>query len=85
MGDDVQHVPLRRKVGLSAAPADAAPEARAVVHDVTRAGGGRGESASSAISIREARGLRRSRRRPDPEGAHARAAAVTRTSRRPSR
>jgi len=42
MGDDVNDLPLLRKVGLSAAPADARPEVRAEVHFVTRAPGGRG-------------------------------------------
>jgi len=42
MGDDVNDVPLLRKVGLAACPADARPEARAVAHLVTEAPGGRG-------------------------------------------
>jgi 3-deoxy-D-manno-octulosonate 8-phosphate phosphatase (KDO 8-P phosphatase) len=42
MGDDVNDVPLLKKVGLSACPADAVPEAQAAVHFVTRAPGGRG-------------------------------------------
>jgi 3-deoxy-D-manno-octulosonate 8-phosphate phosphatase (KDO 8-P phosphatase) len=42
MGDDVNDVPLLRKVGLAACPADARPEARAVAHLVTDAPGGRG-------------------------------------------
>ena len=42
MGDDVNDVPLLRKVGLAACPADARPEARAVAHLVTVAPGGRG-------------------------------------------
>jgi 3-deoxy-D-manno-octulosonate 8-phosphate phosphatase (KDO 8-P phosphatase) len=42
MGDDVNDVPLLRKVGLSACPADAVPEARAAVHFVARSPGGRG-------------------------------------------
>ncbi|WP_242343076.1 KdsC family phosphatase [Anaeromyxobacter terrae] len=42
MGDDVNDVPLLRRVGLAAAPADARPEARAAAHLVTSAPGGRG-------------------------------------------
>jgi 3-deoxy-D-manno-octulosonate 8-phosphate phosphatase (KDO 8-P phosphatase) len=42
MGDDVNDVPLLRRVGLSACPADAVPEVRGVVHLVSRAPGGRG-------------------------------------------
>ncbi len=42
MGDDVNDIPLLRKVGLSACPADARPEVKEVVHLVTRAPGGRG-------------------------------------------
>ena len=42
MGDDVNDVPLLRKVGLAACPADARPEARAVAPLVTEAPGGRG-------------------------------------------
>ena len=42
MGDDVNDVPLLRRVGLSACPADALPEVRDAVHLVSRAPGGRG-------------------------------------------
>jgi 3-deoxy-D-manno-octulosonate 8-phosphate phosphatase (KDO 8-P phosphatase) len=42
MGDDVNDVPLLRKVGLSACPADAHPEVIGEVDLVTRAPGGRG-------------------------------------------
>jgi 3-deoxy-D-manno-octulosonate 8-phosphate phosphatase (KDO 8-P phosphatase) len=42
MGDDVNDVPLLRRVGLAAAPADARPEAKAAAHLVTAAPGGRG-------------------------------------------
>jgi len=42
MGDDVNDLPLLRRVGLSAAPADARPEVLAAVHLVTRSPGGRG-------------------------------------------
>ncbi len=42
MGDDVNDVPLLRKVGLAACPADAHPAVREAVHLVARAAGGRG-------------------------------------------
>lgn len=42
MGDDVNDVPLLRRVGLSACPADAHPEVREIVHFVARSSGGRG-------------------------------------------
>jgi 3-deoxy-D-manno-octulosonate 8-phosphate phosphatase (KDO 8-P phosphatase) len=42
MGDDVNDIPLLRKVGLSACPADARPEVREIVDFVARSPGGRG-------------------------------------------
>jgi 3-deoxy-D-manno-octulosonate 8-phosphate phosphatase (KDO 8-P phosphatase) len=42
MGDDLLDVPVLGRAGLSAAPADAAPEVRERVHWVCAAGGGRG-------------------------------------------
>jgi 3-deoxy-D-manno-octulosonate 8-phosphate phosphatase (KDO 8-P phosphatase) len=42
MGDDVNDVPLLRRVGLAACPADALAEVKEAVHLVTRARGGRG-------------------------------------------
>jgi 3-deoxy-D-manno-octulosonate 8-phosphate phosphatase (KDO 8-P phosphatase) len=42
MGDDVNDLPLLRKVGLSACPADAHPDVRREVHFVAGAPGGRG-------------------------------------------
>jgi 3-deoxy-D-manno-octulosonate 8-phosphate phosphatase (KDO 8-P phosphatase) len=42
MGDDLQDLPVLRRAGFSAAPADAAPEVRAVVQWVSASGGGRG-------------------------------------------
>ena len=42
MGDDVNDVPLLRRVGLSACPADALPEVKEAVHLVSRCPGGRG-------------------------------------------
>ena len=42
MGDDLLDLPVLRRVGLAAAPADAAAEVRAIAHVVTTAPGGRG-------------------------------------------
>jgi 3-deoxy-D-manno-octulosonate 8-phosphate phosphatase (KDO 8-P phosphatase) len=42
MGDDLLDIPVLRRVGLSAAPADAAPEVRQMVRYVSAAAGGRG-------------------------------------------
>ena len=42
MGDDLLDIPVLRRVGLSAAPADAAPEVRERVDWVSPSGGGRG-------------------------------------------
>jgi 3-deoxy-D-manno-octulosonate 8-phosphate phosphatase (KDO 8-P phosphatase) len=42
MGDDLLDLPVLARVGLSAAPADGAPEVRARVDWVSAAGGGRG-------------------------------------------
>jgi 3-deoxy-D-manno-octulosonate 8-phosphate phosphatase (KDO 8-P phosphatase) len=42
MGDDLLDLPVLARVGLSAAPADAAPEVRSRVDWVSKAGGGRG-------------------------------------------
>jgi 3-deoxy-D-manno-octulosonate 8-phosphate phosphatase (KDO 8-P phosphatase) len=42
MGDDLQDLPVLRRAGFSAAPADASPEVRAAVHWVSTSGGGRG-------------------------------------------
>ena len=42
MGDDLLDLPVLGKVGLSAAPADAAPEVRERVDWVSQSGGGRG-------------------------------------------
>ena len=42
MGDDLLDLPVLTRVGLSAAPADAAPEVRERVDWVSTAGGGRG-------------------------------------------
>lgn len=42
MGDDIIDLPVLARAGLSAAPADAAPEVRDRVHWVSAVGGGRG-------------------------------------------
>jgi 3-deoxy-D-manno-octulosonate 8-phosphate phosphatase (KDO 8-P phosphatase) len=42
MGDDLFDIAVLNRVGLSAAPSDAAPEVRKSVHLVTKATGGRG-------------------------------------------
>jgi len=42
MGDDLKDLPVLRRAGFSAAPADASPEVRAAVHWVSASGGGRG-------------------------------------------
>jgi 3-deoxy-D-manno-octulosonate 8-phosphate phosphatase (KDO 8-P phosphatase) len=57
MGDDVNDLPLLRRVGLSAAPADARPEVRAAVHFVTRGLGGRGAVRELCDLVAAARGL----------------------------
>jgi 3-deoxy-D-manno-octulosonate 8-phosphate phosphatase (KDO 8-P phosphatase) len=56
MGDDVNDVPLLRRVGLAAAPADARPEAKAVAHLVTAAPGGRGAVRELCDLLRAAKG-----------------------------
>ncbi len=58
MGDDVNDVPLLRRVGLSACPADAMPEARAAVHFVARSPGGRGAVRELCDLVLRAKGLR---------------------------
>jgi 3-deoxy-D-manno-octulosonate 8-phosphate phosphatase (KDO 8-P phosphatase) len=57
MGDDVNDLPLLRKVGLSAAPADARPEVKAEVHFTTRAAGGRGAVRELCDLIAAAQGI----------------------------
>ena len=42
VGDDMIDIPVMRRVGLAAAPGDAAPEARDAAHFVAAANGGRG-------------------------------------------
>ncbi len=57
MGDDVNDLPLLRRVGLSAAPADARPEVRAAVHFVAGAPGGRGAVRELCDLIARAQGI----------------------------
>jgi len=57
MGDDVNDIPLLRKVGLAACPADAAPEVKGAVHLVTRAPGGRGAVRELCDLLLRAKGI----------------------------
>jgi len=61
MGDDLNDLPLLRRVGLSAAPADARPEVRAAVHFVARGAGGRGAVRELCDLVAAARGLAQDR------------------------
>ena len=56
MGDDLIDLPVLRAVGLSAAPADAAPEAAAVAHFVSRHSGGNGAVREFIDAVLKARG-----------------------------
>jgi len=58
MGDDVNDIPLLRKVGLSAAPADAFPDVLPEVRFVSRFPGGRGAVRELCELILRARGQR---------------------------
>jgi 3-deoxy-D-manno-octulosonate 8-phosphate phosphatase (KDO 8-P phosphatase) len=57
MGDDVNDVPLLRRVGLAACPADACEEARAAAHFVARSPGGRGAVRELCDLLLRAKGL----------------------------
>jgi 3-deoxy-D-manno-octulosonate 8-phosphate phosphatase (KDO 8-P phosphatase) len=57
MGDDVNDVPLLRRVGLSACPADAMPEVRKAVHLVARSPGGRGAVRELCDLLLRAKGI----------------------------
>ncbi len=57
MGDDVNDLPLLRRVGLSACPADARPEVREAVHLVARSPGGRGAVRELCDLVLTAKGL----------------------------
>jgi len=57
MGDDLQDLPVLRRAGFSAAPANAAPEVRAAVHWVSASGGGRGAARECVEHVLRAQGL----------------------------
>lgn len=57
MGDDVNDLPVLRRVGLSACPADAAPEVLAEARLVARSPGGRGAVRELCELILRAKGL----------------------------
>jgi 3-deoxy-D-manno-octulosonate 8-phosphate phosphatase (KDO 8-P phosphatase) len=60
MGDDLQDLPVLRRAGFSAAPADAAPEVRAAVNWVSASGGGRGAVRECIEHVMRAQGTWRS-------------------------
>jgi len=57
MGDDLQDLPVLRRAGFSAAPADAAPEVRAAVQWVSASGGGCGAARECVEHVLRAQGL----------------------------
>ena len=57
MGDDLQDLPVLRRAGFSAAPADAAPEVRAAVQWVSASGGGRGAVRECIEQVLRAQGI----------------------------
>jgi 3-deoxy-D-manno-octulosonate 8-phosphate phosphatase (KDO 8-P phosphatase) len=57
MGDDLQDLPVLRRAGFSAAPADAAAEVRAAVHWVSASGGGRGAVRECIEHVMRAQGV----------------------------
>jgi 3-deoxy-D-manno-octulosonate 8-phosphate phosphatase (KDO 8-P phosphatase) len=57
MGDDLQDLPVLRRAGFSAAPADAAPEVRAAVQWVSARGGGHGAVRECIEHVLRAQGL----------------------------
>lgn len=57
MGDDIIDVPVLRRVGFSAVPADGLPEVQAVAHYVASHGGGRGAVREVCDLILKGRGL----------------------------
>jgi 3-deoxy-D-manno-octulosonate 8-phosphate phosphatase (KDO 8-P phosphatase) len=56
IGDDLLDIPAMQAAGLAIAPADAAPEVRALAHLVTRARGGRGAVREAVEQILRAQG-----------------------------
>jgi 3-deoxy-D-manno-octulosonate 8-phosphate phosphatase (KDO 8-P phosphatase) len=57
MGDDLQDLPVLRRAGFSAAPADAAPEVRAAVQWVSSNRGGHGAVRECIEHVLRAQGL----------------------------
>ena len=57
MGDDLQDLPVIRRAGFCAAPADAAPEVRAAVTWVSASGGGRGAARECIEHVLRGQGL----------------------------
>lgn len=57
MGDDLQDLPVLRRAGFSAAPADAAPEVRAAVQWISASGGGHGAARECVEHVLRAQGL----------------------------
>jgi 3-deoxy-D-manno-octulosonate 8-phosphate phosphatase (KDO 8-P phosphatase) len=60
MGDDLQDLPVLRRAGFSAAPADASPEVRAAVQWVSASSGGRGAVRECIEHVLRAQGTWRS-------------------------
>jgi 3-deoxy-D-manno-octulosonate 8-phosphate phosphatase (KDO 8-P phosphatase) len=56
MGDDLLDLPVLSRVGLAAAPADAVPEVRAIVHWVSHARGGDGAVRELAEMVLKSQG-----------------------------
>lgn len=56
MGDDLMDLPVLRRAGLAACPADAVPEVKRVAHYITRAKGGQGAVREFAQMIIKAQG-----------------------------
>jgi 3-deoxy-D-manno-octulosonate 8-phosphate phosphatase (KDO 8-P phosphatase) len=56
MGDDLQDLPVLRRAGFSAAPADAAAEVRAAVQWISPSGGGRGAARECIEHVLRAQG-----------------------------
>lgn len=56
MGDDVVDLPVMRRVGLAACPADAVPEVREAAHVVSACPGGRGAARALIEDILRAQG-----------------------------
>src|SRR3954468_13521442 len=56
MGDDLQDLPVLRRAGFSAAPADAAADVRAAVAWISASGGGRGAARECIEHVLRAQG-----------------------------